>query len=62
MLRRLEPFEVGLHYADRHRLPKAVERELGATYHPSAQEMVGDCDVTSVRRPIGDEFQAHRVS
>ena len=29
VLRRLKPFEVGLHYTDRHRLPEEVERELG---------------------------------
>ena len=37
VLRRLKPFEVGLHYTDQHRLPDAVEAELGATYHPSAE-------------------------
>ncbi len=26
VLRRLKPFEVGLHYTDRHRLPEAVEQ------------------------------------
>ena len=35
VLRRLKPFEVGLHYTDRHRLPEEVERELGLTYHES---------------------------
>jgi formate dehydrogenase len=29
VLRRLKPFEVGLHYTDRHRLPPEVEQELG---------------------------------
>ena len=33
VLRRLKPFEVGLHYTDRHRLPEEVEQELGVTYH-----------------------------
>ena len=40
VLRRLKPFEVGLHYTDRHRLPEEVERELGVTYHPDAESMV----------------------
>ena len=35
VLRRLKPFEVGLHYTDRHRLPAEVEEELGVTYHPT---------------------------
>jgi formate dehydrogenase len=34
VLRRLKPFDVTLHYTDRHRLPEDVERELGLTYHP----------------------------
>src|SRR6478609_4190454 len=29
VMRRLKPFEVGLHYTDRHRLPTEVEDELG---------------------------------
>jgi formate dehydrogenase len=29
VLRRLKPFEVGLHYTDRHRLADEVEKELG---------------------------------
>src|ERR1700690_3106496 len=32
ILRRLKPFDVHLHYTDRHRLPKAVEDELGLTF------------------------------
>ena len=40
VLRRLKPFDVGLHYTDRHRLPAEVESELGATFHESAAEMV----------------------
>ena len=34
VLRRLKPFDVGLHYTDRHRLPAEVEQELGVTFHP----------------------------
>ena len=36
VLRRLKPFDVKLHYTDRHRLPAAVEQELGATFHRDA--------------------------
>ena len=32
-LRRLKPFDVNLHYTDRHRLPAEVEQELGVTFH-----------------------------
>ena len=37
VLRRLKPFDVKLHYTDRHRLPEAVEQELGLTYHPNVE-------------------------
>src|ERR1700737_3439276 len=39
VLRRLKPFDVGLHYTDRHRLPDDVERELGVTFYESAAEL-----------------------
>ncbi len=37
VLRRLAPFEVGLHYTDRHRLGAEVEQQLGVTFHPSVE-------------------------
>ena len=40
VLRRLKPFDVRLHYTDRHRLPTEVEQELGLTFHESAAAMV----------------------
>src|SRR5579863_5136400 len=36
VLRRLAPFDVELHYTDRHRLPAEVEAELGLSYHSTA--------------------------
>src|SRR5688572_26008274 len=44
VLRRLKPFEVGLHYTDRHRLPLEVERELGVTFHATVESLVRVCD------------------
>src|SRR5687768_9431134 len=38
VLRRLKPFDVHLHYTDRHRLPDAVEQELGLTFHKTASD------------------------
>jgi formate dehydrogenase len=55
VLRRLAPFDVRLHYTDRHRLPESVEEELGLTYHPSAQEMVPHLDVVTVNAPLHPE-------
>jgi formate dehydrogenase len=55
VLRRLQPFDVHLHYTDRHRLPEDVERELGLTFHPTTQDMVPQCDVVTINAPLHPE-------
>ncbi len=55
VLRRLAPFDVRLHYTDRHRLPAEVEKELNLTYYPTAQEMVPNCDVVTINAPLHPE-------
>ena len=57
VLRRLAPFEVGLHYTDRHRLPESVEQELNLTFHPDAKSMVGECDVVTINAPLHPETE-----
>ncbi|WP_410620871.1 NAD-dependent formate dehydrogenase [Amycolatopsis sp. cmx-8-4] len=57
VLRRLAPFDVHLHYTDRHRLPAEVERELNLTFHPSAAEMVPHCDVVTINAPLHPETE-----
>ena len=57
VLRRLKPFEVGLHYTDRHRLPEELERELGLSYHESTQAMVPECDVVTINAPLHPETE-----
>ncbi|MFE3142631.1 NAD-dependent formate dehydrogenase [Streptomyces scopuliridis] len=57
VLRRLAPFDVGLHYTDRHRLPESVEQELGLTWHASAAEMVPHCDVVTINAPLHPETE-----
>jgi len=57
VLRRLAPFDVRLHYTDRHRLPAEVEKELNLTFHASAQEMVPNCDVVTINAPLHPETQ-----
>jgi formate dehydrogenase len=57
VLRRLAPFDVRLHYTDRHRLPAAVEEELGLTFHASTQDMVPHCDVVTINAPLHPETQ-----
>ena len=55
VLRRLAPFDVGLHYYDKHRLPAEVETELNLTYHSSVQEMVPHLDVVTINAPLHPE-------
>ncbi len=57
VLRRLKPFEVGLHYTDRHRLPADVERELGVTFHESVESLVSVCDVVTINAPLHPETE-----
>ena len=52
VLRRLKPFDVELHYTDRHRLPAEVEEELGATFHESTEDMVPEMDVVTINAPL----------
>jgi formate dehydrogenase len=57
VLRRLKPFDVGLHYTDRHRLPGEVEEELGVTFHPDADSLVPVCDVVTINAPLHPETE-----
>jgi formate dehydrogenase len=57
VLKRLKPFDVHLHYTDRHRLPEAVEQELGLTYHPTVESMVRVCDVITINCPLHPETE-----
>jgi formate dehydrogenase len=57
VLRRLKPFDVKLHYTDRHRLPVAVERELGVTFHPTVESLVQVCDVVTINAPLHAETE-----
>ncbi len=57
VLRRLKPFDVGLHYTERHRLPPAVEKELGLTYHTSVAAIVQACDVITINTPLHPETE-----
>jgi formate dehydrogenase len=57
VLRRLKPFDVGLHYFDRHRLSEAVEKELNLTYHPGVESMVKVCDVVTINCPLHPETE-----
>ncbi|MFM1848790.1 MAG: hypothetical protein RL417_2264 [Pseudomonadota bacterium] len=52
VLRRLKPFDVELHYYDIHRLPIALEQELGLTYHAELASLVKLSDVVSLHCPL----------
>jgi formate dehydrogenase len=57
VLRRLKPFEVHLHYTDRHRLPTEVEDELGVTFHEDVESLVEVCDVVTINAPLHPETE-----
>lgn len=57
VLRRLKPFDVKLHYTDRHRLPKDVEQELNLTWHANVESMVKVCDVVTINCPLHPETE-----
>jgi formate dehydrogenase len=57
VLRRLKPFDMKLHYTDRHRLPESIEKELGLTFHATAEEMVKVCDVVTINAPLHPETE-----
>ncbi|MEA2315791.1 MAG: formate dehydrogenase [Solirubrobacteraceae bacterium] len=57
VLRRLVPFEVGLHYTDRHRLAAEVEQELGVTFHADVESLVQACDVVTINAPLHPETE-----
>jgi formate dehydrogenase len=65
VLRRLKPFDVGLHYTDRHRLAPDVEEELGVTFHADVDSLLGVCDVVTINTPLHPEteglFDAERI-
>jgi formate dehydrogenase len=57
VLRRLKPFDVELHYTDRHRLSPDVERDLGLTFHKDAASLVRVCDVVTINTPLHPETE-----
>jgi formate dehydrogenase len=57
VLRRLKPFDVKLHYTDRHRLPDSVEKELDLTFHANVESMVKVCDVVTINAPLHPETE-----
>lgn len=57
VLKRLKPFDVNLHYYDRHRLSQEQEKELNVTPHDSVESLVQTCDVVSIHCPLHPETE-----
>ncbi|MFW2851227.1 2-hydroxyacid dehydrogenase [Sphingomonas sp. TX0543] len=53
--RRARAFGLSIHYHNRHRLPKVVEAEFGAQWHPNLDEMLGAIDVLTIHTPLNDD-------
>lgn len=56
-LRRLKPFDVTLHYTDRHRLSEKIEKELELTFHPHIESMAPICDIITLSCPLHPETE-----
>ena len=56
-LRKMKPFDVHLHYFDRHKLPDSVEKELNLTFHETVESMVKVCDVVTINCPLHPETE-----
>ena len=57
MLRKMKPFDVHLHYFDKHRLSNQIETELGLIYHDSVESLVAQCDVINISCPLHPETE-----
>ena len=57
MLRKMHPFDVHLHYFDKHRLSTEQEQELNLIYHDSVESLVAECDVINISCPLHPETE-----
>jgi len=57
VLQRLKPFNVHLHYYDKFRLDKSIEKDLNVTYHPNVESLVKVCDVVTINCPLHPETE-----
>jgi len=57
VLRKMHPFDVHLHYFDKHRLDLNKEQELNLTYHDSVESLVAVCDVINISCPLHPETE-----
>jgi formate dehydrogenase len=57
VLRRLQPFDMKLHYTDRHRLDAGTEADLGLVFHEDVRSMLPECDVVTINAPLHPETE-----
>mmetsp|Transcript_1299 Transcript_1299/g.2339 ORF Transcript_1299/g.2339 Transcript_1299/m.2339 type:complete len:444 (-) Transcript_1299:278-1609(-) len=57
VLKRLYPFDCELHYCDRHRLSREVEKQYGLTYWEKWEDMVQEMDVVTLNCPLHSETE-----
>ncbi|MEG6507943.1 NAD-dependent formate dehydrogenase [Methyloligella sp. 2.7D] len=57
VLKRLAPFDMHLHYTDKHRLPTEVEEQYNLTFHETVEDMVKVCDVVTINAPLHPETE-----
>jgi lactate dehydrogenase-like 2-hydroxyacid dehydrogenase len=64
--RRARAFGLSIHYHNRHRLPKVVEAELQAEWHPHLDELLGAIDILTLHTPLNadsrDLIDRRRIS
>jgi len=48
---RARAFGLTVHYHNRHRLPEVLEAQLGATWYPELETMLGTVDIVSINAP-----------
>ncbi|WP_028965438.1 2-hydroxyacid dehydrogenase [Sphingomonas phyllosphaerae] len=53
--RRARAFGLSIHYHNRHRLPKVVEAELNAVWHPNLDELLGAIDILTIHTPLNTD-------
>ena len=57
VLKRMHPFDVNLHYTDKHRLPPETEKQYQLTFHENVESLVKVCDVVTINCPLHPETE-----
>ncbi|WP_294196685.1 D-glycerate dehydrogenase [uncultured Sphingomonas sp.] len=64
--RRARAFGLSIHYHNRQRLPKVVEAELNAVWHPNLDELLSAIDILTIHTPLNadsrDLIDARRIA